>query len=193
MTAAPMTLDRDARAADLGMWLFVASLVMFFGALFSGYVLLRAGSSAWDAPWLTVSAPWRIFPFPFSQTIWLAGAGASVWRWRVGSPRGSGQQRAIFWWLPVLASVTFAADWANTARELMAAGRGPASGVGAASWFVLTGAVAMGVLGGGLVVASTAWRYRGDTPSPQLLRLLERYWWLMLAFWTTIVVGMYLL
>ncbi|MFQ6675307.1 MAG: heme-copper oxidase subunit III [Fidelibacterota bacterium] len=31
----------------LGIWLFLASEVMLFGALFSSYILLRAGSSSW--------------------------------------------------------------------------------------------------------------------------------------------------
>ncbi len=183
---------RDARAADVGTWLFLASLVMFYGALFSGYVLLRAGSTAWDTPWLTVTAPWRIFPFAWSQTIWLAGVGASVGRWRVGSPRYSGPPRAIFSWLPALASVTFTADWVNMARTLMAEGHGAATSVGAACWFVLTGAVAVGVIGGGLVAAGTAWRYRGATPPPHRLRLQQRYWMVILAFWLSIVTGFYL-
>ena len=183
--------DRGQRAADVGTGLFLASLVMFFGALFSGYVLLRAGSNAWDTPWLTVTAPWRIFPFALSQTLWLGGVGASVWRWRVGYPRGSGQQRAIFRWLPMLAAITFTADWANMARALAAAGHGPASSVGAASWFVLTGAVAVGVAGGGLVTAGTVWWYRGATPPPHQLRLQQRYWMVLLAFWLSIVVGCY--
>ena len=184
--------DRDARAADVGTWLFLASLVMFYGALFSGYVLLRAGSTAWDTPWLTFTAPWRVFPFALSQTIWLAGVGASVWRWRVGYPRGSGQQRAIFRWLPVLASFTFTADWVNMARALTAAGHGAATSVGAACWFVLTGTVAVGVIGGGMVAAGTAWRYRGATPPPHRLRLQQRYWMVILAFWLSIVTGFYL-
>jgi cytochrome c oxidase subunit 3 len=33
--------------AKLGVWLFLASEVMLFGALFSSYVLLRVGSSTW--------------------------------------------------------------------------------------------------------------------------------------------------
>lgn len=184
--------DRDARAADVGTWLFLASLVMFYGALFSGYVLLRAGSTAWDTPWLTVTAPWRIVPFAWSQTIWLAAVGASVWRWRVGSPRDSGRQRAIFSWLPALASVTFTADWVNMARALTAGGHGAATSVGAACWLVLTGTVAVGVIGGGMVAAGTAWRYRGATPPPHRLRLQQRYWMVILAFWLSIVTGFYL-
>ena len=182
--------DRHLRAADVGMWLFLASLVMFFGALFSGYVLLRAGSATWDTPWLSVAAPWRVFPFPLSQALWLAGAGASVWRWRVGYPRGSGRQRAIFWWLPVLAALTFTADWANMATTLTGSGHGPATSVGAASWFVLTGVVAVGVIAGGLVAAATAWRHGAAAPRHRL-RLQQRYWTVLLAFWLSLVAGFY--
>ena len=189
--ATAVVTDHQLRAADVGMWLFLASLVMFFGALFSGYVLLRAGSAAWDTPWLSVAAPWRVFPFPLSQTLWLAGAGASVWRWRVGYPRGSGQQQVIFRWLPVFAALTFTADWANMATTLTGSGHGPATSVGAASWFVLTGVVAVGVMAGGLVAAGTAWRSRGAAPRHRL-HLLQRYWMVLLAFWLTVVVGFYL-
>ena len=44
---AGMSAHAEARAASLGMWLFLASEAMFFGALFSGYVLLRTGSEHW--------------------------------------------------------------------------------------------------------------------------------------------------
>src|SRR6266540_6764139 len=33
--------------AKVGIWLFLASEVMLFGALFSAYILLRVGSSNW--------------------------------------------------------------------------------------------------------------------------------------------------
>jgi len=33
--------------AKVGIWLFLASEVMLFGALFSSYILLRVGSSSW--------------------------------------------------------------------------------------------------------------------------------------------------
>ena len=33
--------------AKLGIWLFLASEVMLFGALFSTYVLLRVGGPSW--------------------------------------------------------------------------------------------------------------------------------------------------
>jgi len=40
--------------AKVGIWLFLASEVMLFGALFSSYILLRVGSSAWPHGLLNV-------------------------------------------------------------------------------------------------------------------------------------------
>jgi len=40
--------DTGLYNAKLGVWLFLASEVMLFGALFSSYVLLRTGSETWE-------------------------------------------------------------------------------------------------------------------------------------------------
>ncbi len=37
--------------AKLGIWLFLASEVMLFGALFSTYIILRTGAESWPKPW----------------------------------------------------------------------------------------------------------------------------------------------
>src|SRR6266496_1058999 len=39
--------DTGLYNAKVGIWLFLASEVMLFGALFSSYVLLRVGSDSW--------------------------------------------------------------------------------------------------------------------------------------------------
>src|SRR5687768_12120094 len=39
--------DTGLYNAKLGIWLFLASEVMLFGALFSSYVLLRTGAPTW--------------------------------------------------------------------------------------------------------------------------------------------------
>jgi heme/copper-type cytochrome/quinol oxidase subunit 3 len=44
VTARP---DTGVFNAKLGIWLFLASEVMLFGALFSSYILLRVGASTW--------------------------------------------------------------------------------------------------------------------------------------------------
>lgn len=41
--------DTGLNNVKIGMWLFLASEVMLFGALFAGYILLRAGNPEWPA------------------------------------------------------------------------------------------------------------------------------------------------
>jgi len=43
--------------AKLGIWLFLASEVMLFGALFSSYVLLRVGASSWPHGYDLLNVP----------------------------------------------------------------------------------------------------------------------------------------
>src|SRR5262245_20409075 len=51
MKAIPWTYDArpDTRTTNVrvGVWLFLASEAMFFGSLFSAYVLLRSGAENW--------------------------------------------------------------------------------------------------------------------------------------------------
>lgn len=57
-TAIPYTVeprsDTGLYNAKLGLWLFLASEVMLFGALFSSYILLRVGSTEWPHGQLSV-------------------------------------------------------------------------------------------------------------------------------------------
>ena len=39
--------DTGLNNGKLGIWLFLASEVMLFGALFSTYIILRTGSTVW--------------------------------------------------------------------------------------------------------------------------------------------------
>ncbi len=43
--------DTGLTNGKLGIWLFLASEVMLFGALFSAYILLRVGSDNWPHGW----------------------------------------------------------------------------------------------------------------------------------------------
>jgi len=43
--------------AKLGIWLFLASEVMLFGALFSSYVLLRVGATTWPHGYTILNIP----------------------------------------------------------------------------------------------------------------------------------------
>lgn len=183
--------SREDRAATAGMWLFVASIVMFYGALFSGYVLLRAGSTGWDTPWRTgPAAEWPIAVDHWFRTMWL---GFAVMQSRRLSGRGvavAGMPR--FSWLVVLAGVAFVWRCIYIAGWMAAQGHVPSMSVAVASWYVLTGTVAL-LVGGGTVAA--VWVAVEPVPAAQRARrgaMLQRYWLLMMALWCATVVGLYL-
>ena len=46
--------DTGLYNAKVGIWLFLASEVMLFGALFSAYILLRVGAQDWPYGWLNI-------------------------------------------------------------------------------------------------------------------------------------------
>lgn len=177
------------RAGDVGMWLFLASLVMFFGALFSGYVLLRAGSESWRLSWTGAGPSSLPSTLPWQVVVWLVLAVLTVRRAHAGGNAGQTAHQSR-----VLAATAFgliaAVSWAARASALVGAGHGPSVSVANGCWFVLTGSVAA-LVGSG--AAATAWiRVREPSPDAQrnAWRLLERYWWTMLAFWLAIVFGL---
>jgi len=49
--------DTGVFNSKIGIWLFLASEVMLFGALFSSYVLLRMGSPSWPAGGTMLNVP----------------------------------------------------------------------------------------------------------------------------------------
>jgi len=49
--------DTGLYNAKIGIWLFLASEVMLFGALFSSYILLRVGADWWPAPRSILNIP----------------------------------------------------------------------------------------------------------------------------------------
>lgn len=55
-TTAPRE-DTGLYNAKIGIWLFLASEVMLFGALFSSYILLRVGADWWPAPRSILNIP----------------------------------------------------------------------------------------------------------------------------------------
>jgi heme/copper-type cytochrome/quinol oxidase subunit 3 len=189
MTAATLEA-RDARAADIGVWLFLASVVMFYGALFSGYVLLRAGSATWETPWRAGAAgPWPAVVDHALRTAWL---GFAVVQSRRVSRIGTGVPGSPrFAWLVVAAGAMFVWRCAVVARGLAAAGHTPASSVPLACWFVLTGAVAVLVAGGAIAAAWIALEAAPPTQRARRGTLLARYWLVVLGIWFVTVLGLY--
>lgn len=174
-------LARANRAAATGLWLFAASIVMSYASLYSGYVLLRTGSSTWETPWtsggLLTFEPWL-------RTAWL-GLAAGLAR------RAAGVAVATTW-PGTVAGALFAMQSAVVASQLAAAGFTPARSVALACWFVLTGATAVLAAGGAL---AGLWIQVEAAPEDARARrrtLIARYWLLVGGLWLVTLAGLYL-
>src|ERR1041385_4136256 len=88
----PYTIDRrpdtGVTNVTMGIWLFLASEVMLFGALFSAYALLRVSAPSWPSGRDILSLRLGI-----TNTIILFAMTSIVWRGR--TLRGIGARRAL--------------------------------------------------------------------------------------------------
>jgi heme/copper-type cytochrome/quinol oxidase subunit 3 len=169
--------DTGTTAARLGMWLFLSSEAMFFGSLFSGYVMLRAGAIDWPAgfgglPWL--------------ETVLLIGATAAF-----------GPSRIRLMAANALGLAFVAVKILNDA-VMIGEGQAPASNLMLASWFTLTGVHAFHVLAGAVFsgwLAGPAFRMAADRRDRWSARIeaTRRYWLFVDLVWLIIVVGFYLI
>jgi cytochrome c oxidase subunit 3 len=86
--------------AKVGIWLFLASEVMLFGALFSSYILLRVGAAAWPHGLLNVPIGM------FNTTVLITSSITMVMAWanmKLGNPYKS----RIYLGLTVLCGLAF--------------------------------------------------------------------------------------
>jgi heme/copper-type cytochrome/quinol oxidase subunit 3 len=157
------------------MWLFLASEAMFFASLFSGYVMLRAGSLAW---------PDQFHGFPWLETVLLVGASAAF---------GASRFRLI---ASHALGLTFVIMKMLADDAAMAAGQVPATDVMWASWYTLTWVHAFHVFAGAVFtgwLAGPSFRMAEDDRDRWLARIeaTRKYWLFVDLVWLLIVVGFY--
>ena len=167
------------------MWLFLASLTMFFGSLFSAYVLLRAGSTAWPEPFSI---------YPWLETALLLGAGAAFGDTRIRLI-GSNALGLAFVAVRIL----------NDAM-LIRRGLPPSASIQLACWFTLGGVHAVHVFAGAVFtgwMASPAFPLREGYEGQVDIKAADRdrwraridatrrYWIFMAIVWLAVVGGFY--
>ena len=174
----PRSLIPDPRSliqAQLGMWLFIASEAMLFASLFSGYVMLRVGSSGWPGP---------IGEFPWLETLLLVGASAAF---------GAKRSQLI---VSNALGLTFVVIKLVNDAALVGKGITPSADLMWACWFTLTGVHAFHVLAG---AAFTGWlagpSFKMATEERERwaarIEATRRYWLFVDVVWLAIVVCFY--
>jgi cytochrome c oxidase subunit 1 len=158
-----------------GIYLLLASELMFFGSLFAACAALRMNAAAWPAP---------VDGFPWLETALLVGASACLTRSR-GSLIGSAALATAFVGVRIASDAALVGAGLTPAVNLMLACRFTIAGVHAAH--VFAGAVAT------FWLAAPSWRLAHRDPDRWLTRLraLRLYWLFVDAVWIAIVVSFY--
>ena|SRR5215203_1797264 len=140
--------DTGLANGKLGIWLFLASEVMLFGALFSTYIILRTGSAVWphgaDELSVPIGAINTVLLISSSVTMVMAWASLKMndykWHWRY----------LVLTF--VLAGVFLVNKYFEYADHL-SHGEGPWHSTYLAIYFTLTGLHAIHIIGGMVVMA----------------------------------------
>ena len=180
----------DTRTTNVrvGVWLFLASEAMFFGSLFSAYVLLRTGAVSWPDASVWLHAPQAAF---FTLLLFVAliclqmstmGQAHSVAETARGTQKWLGAATA--------AGTAFLVGKLFDYNALVGAGMGPADNLALACWFVLTGVHWLHVAGGVCANVWVARSVRRLTPEHVAERLyaLRLYWAFVDVVWIAILV-----
>ena len=186
----PYTTDRrtdtGVNNVTMGMWLFIASEIMLFGALFSAYALLSVSAADWPSGRQLLS-----LPIGSLNTVVLIQVTAIAWRAR--RSQASAARRSL-----VIASVFALAflglksfEWVHELRM----GLRPATNTFLAMYFTLTGLHALHVMAG---IAANAWAIAGATRVSEAMmagrtRSLAIYWVFVDVIWLIVFGLMYLL
>ena len=182
--------DTGFSNAALGVWLFLASETMLFGALFSSYVLLRTGAPEWPRGWQRLDAGIGLL-----ETILLAASGvtmlAAVRATQQGARTAGRRALAITAGLALLFLIVELLAYAAHLR----AGEVPSRDTFWAIYFALTGVHALHVTGGLVVLTVVAVSASSALPLARLAARTEtvaRYWWFVDVVWLALFVICYL-
>jgi cytochrome c oxidase subunit 3 len=138
--------DTGLANGKLGIWLFLASEVMLFGALFSTYIILRTGSVHWPHGELNV---W----LGMINTFILIGSSVTmVMAWASLKLNDWGKHRLYLILTFVLAGVFLVNKYIEYSSHF-ARGEYPSHSTFVALYFTLTGLHGLHILGGMVVMA----------------------------------------
>jgi len=143
--------DTGLYNAKLGVWLFLASEVMLFGALFSSYILLRTSAPEWPAGSEILDVP-----VAFVNTLVLIASSVTmVMSWASLKMNDFGKYR-LYMGLTILCAFGFLGIKAYEYGTKFSHHLYPAESTFLGIYFVLTGLHGLHVIGG-LIVNSYLW------------------------------------
>ncbi len=197
MSTHAMTMERGASATatgvpngKLGMWLFLASEIMFFTGLIGAYIVLRTGHPNWPGSEGHLSVPMGT-----TNTLVLICSSTTIVLALAASARGA--MGAVRGWLgltAVLGSVFLVIKGFEYAAKLTHH-IVPATNVFWSCYYALTGFHALHVLGGilfNLTVLSRTFRAAAWRDQGHRLELAGLYWHFVDVVWIFLFPLLYL-
>src|SRR5215813_6436034 len=183
--------DSGLPNGKLGVWLFLASEVMLFGALFSTYILLRVGAVEWPHGELNV---W----LGMVNTFILIGSSVTMILAWAQLKMGNVSKGKMFIWITFLLAGVFLVNKYFEYADHFARGEGPWHSTFLAIYFTLTGLHGLHILGGMIVMAYFAgpgaklWKSNPDQFTNRI-EYTGLYWHFVDLVWIFLFPVLYLL
>jgi cytochrome c oxidase subunit III len=176
----------------LGMVLFIASEVMFFGGLFGAYFTIRSAATQWPPP----DTPHLDTAYALGLTAILVSSSVTM-QFGVWAIRRNEQRRLVmFLAVTLVLGALFLAGQANEYRQLIDEGMTLSSGVFGSTFFTLTGFHGAHVAGGAAFILIVLLRARSGQFTARYhdtVEMASYYWHFVDVVWLGLVSTIYLL
>ena len=185
--------DTGLTNGKLGVWLFLASEVMLFAALFSSYILLRVGSTEWPHGFEELNVPMAAF----NTVVLITSSVTMVMAWASLKMNNFARFRMHLGITVLLALVFLVVKYFEYEHHL-SVGEGPWHSTFLAIYFTMTGLHGIHILGG-IVVNGYLWGPGAKMWATEPVRFTNRieiaglYWHFVDLVWIFLFPMLYLL
>ena len=185
--------DTGLYNAKLGVWLFLASEVMLFGALFSSLILLRTGADYWPHGYDKLNVPLATL----NTFVLIASSVTMVMAWASLRLKEFKKHR-LYLWLTFLCGLVFMVVKAIEYGTKFSHHLYPSTDNFYATYFVMTGLHGLHVVGGMIVIlylllpGARMWK-REPERFTNRIEIVGLYWHFVDLVWIFLFPTLYLL
>jgi heme/copper-type cytochrome/quinol oxidase subunit 3 len=183
--------DSGLANGKLGIWLFLASEVMLFGALFSTYILLRVGATEWPHGELSIKLG------AINTVILICSSVTMVMSW-ASLKMNSFSKGRLYLLVTILLAAVFLVNKYFEYADHFARGEGPWHSTFLAIYFTLTGLHGLHIVGGIIVMVyllgpgAHLWKTNAEQYSNRI-EYTGLYWHFVDLVWIFLFPVLYLL
>jgi len=179
--------------AKLGIWLFLASEVMLFGALFSTYIIMRVGAASWPQGSSVLNVPIGTF----NTLVLISSSVSMVMAW-ASLKENKWKMHKVYLGITILCALAFLVVKTFEYSAKFSHGLFPKTSTYMAIYFTLTGLHAIHVIGGIVVLSylfgpgARMWKTRPEQFTNRI-EVVGLYWHFVDLVWIFLFPVLYLL